>query len=283
MWFNERHLAPMQRLCYPPVVPAPSTECARNRDKKGHKHGCILQWTCCLNKHHRITSIVYVRMYWHHCPAWSPSLQPFQSPPVSHACVSHESQTCLPLCIPPTLTAPPHSYLALRTTGIRKHRRDFLQVNPTHQVHLPAVNLKDLQASLDLTPASHAYHLVGIRELDLPVDSTRPKQGRIQNINTISRHDDLDAVGWLEAVQLVQQLHHRSLYLILASVALAAGAADAIDLIHEDETWLVFSAGETARLAYLALMNSSRTMRAPSPMYFCTSSDPLRRIKEQSV
>ncbi len=32
-----------------------------------------------------------------------------------------------------------------------------------------------------------------------------------------------------------------------------------------------------------AMTKSSRTMRDPSPMYFCTSSLPLTRIKVQSV
>ena len=32
-----------------------------------------------------------------------------------------------------------------------------------------------------------------------------------------------------------------------------------------------------------AMTNSSRTMRLPSPMYFCTSSLPDTRMKQQSV
>lgn len=32
-----------------------------------------------------------------------------------------------------------------------------------------------------------------------------------------------------------------------------------------------------------AITKSSRTMRAPSPMYFCTSSEPETRMKVQSV
>ena len=34
---------------------------------------------------------------------------------------------------------------------------------------------------------------------------------------------------------------------------------------------------------HLAMTNSSRTMREPSPMYFCTSSLPDTRINVQSV
>lgn len=35
--------------------------------------------------------------------------------------------------------------------------------------------------------------------------------------------------------------------------------------------------------AHRAMTNSSRTMRDPSPMYFCTSSPPDTRMKVQSV
>ena len=34
---------------------------------------------------------------------------------------------------------------------------------------------------------------------------------------------------------------------------------------------------------YLAITKSSRTIRAPSPMYFCTSSEPETRMNVQSV
>lgn len=32
-----------------------------------------------------------------------------------------------------------------------------------------------------------------------------------------------------------------------------------------------------------AMVKSSRTMRAPSPTYFCTSSEPMTRMKHASV
>ena len=35
--------------------------------------------------------------------------------------------------------------------------------------------------------------------------------------------------------------------------------------------------------AHRAMVNSSRTIRAPSPTYFCTSSDPITRMKHASV
>jgi hypothetical protein len=39
----------------------------------------------------------------------------------------------------------------------------------------------------------------------------------------------------------------------------------------------------TQLCAHRAMMKSSRTMREPSPMYFCTSSEPDTRMNVQSV
>ena len=183
-------------------------------------------------------------MCWHHCHAWSPSPQPFQSPPVSRACASHESRTCPLPCTPPTLAALSEPNLALRTAGIAQHRRNLLQVNSAHQVHLSAVDLKDLKPALYLTRTARPHRLVRVRELDLAIDAAGPEQRGVQNVNAVGGHDDLDAIGGLEAVQLVQQLHHRSLHLVLAAVALAPRAADAVDLVHEDQARLVLSAGQ---------------------------------------
>lgn len=41
--------------------------------------------------------------------------------------------------------------------------------------------------------------------------------------------------------------------------------------------------GQASTTTYRAMTKSSLTMRAPSPMYFCTSSLPETRMKVQSV
>ena len=41
--------------------------------------------------------------------------------------------------------------------------------------------------------------------------------------------------------------------------------------------------GYIMQQSHLAMTNSSRTMRDPSPMYFCTSSEPDTLMKVQSV
>ena len=53
--------------------------------------------------------------------------------------------------------------------------------------------------------------LVGVWELDLPVDSTGPEQGGVEDVNSVGGHDDLDVGGRLESVELVEELEHGSL------------------------------------------------------------------------
>ena len=59
----------------------------------------------------------------------------------------------------------------------------------------------------------------------------------------------------------------------LPRLACIAGQINEADWAH----------GYIRQQSHLAMMNSSRTMRDPSPMYFCTSSDPDTRMKVQSV
>lgn len=52
---------------------------------------------------------------------------------------------------------------------------------------------------------------------------------------------------------------------------------------HPPSLLLFITHHPTPLATHLAMTNSSRTMREPSPMYFCTSSLPLTRMKVQSV
>lgn len=57
----------------------------------------------------------------------------------------------------------------------------------------------------------------------------------------VGGHDDFDAIGRFETVQLVEQLHHRALHLVFAALTICTCATDAIDFIHEDQTRLVLT------------------------------------------
>lgn len=62
------------------------------------------------------------------------------------------------------------------------------------QTHLARVDLENLQTR----------RLVWQRYLDLPVESTWTKKGRIQDVGSIRRHHNLDGTECLESIQLVQ-------------------------------------------------------------------------------
>lgn len=101
---------------------------------------------------------------------------------------------------------------------------DLGQVDAPRQVHLAAVDAQDVGAGLDRRG----------RELDLPVDAAGPQQRGVEDVQPVRRHDDLDVLGGLEAVELVQELQHGALDLgIAARGTLHARGADGVDLVHE--------------------------------------------------
>ena len=67
------------------------------------------------------------------------------------------------------------------------------QIDPPHQVHLPRVDFEDLDSRVE----------GGVGELYLPVDPAGPQQGRVKDVDSVSRHYDLDSLGGLEPVQLI--------------------------------------------------------------------------------
>ena len=102
-------------------------------------------------------------------------------------------------------------------TGGTWHLLGYLvKVDATHQVHFTRVNLEDINPSI----------LVRIRELNLPINSTGSEQCIIQNIDSVCRHNNLDILGGLETIQLVQKLEHRTLYFRVTFAAFHTGATD---------------------------------------------------------
>ena len=92
------------------------------------------------------------------------------------------------------------------------------------------VDLHDVQAAL----------LVGQRDLDLAIQTTRTQQGRIQRVRSIRGHDHLHFAERVEAVHLVEQLHERALNLAIGRRALReAATANRVNLVHEYDARLV--------------------------------------------
>ena len=69
----------------------------------------------------------------------------------------------------------------------------------------------------------------------LSIEPAGPQQRRIENVGTIGRRDDDDALVGREAVHLDEQLIERLLALFVAERVAAAAAADGVELVDEDD------------------------------------------------
>ena len=58
---------------------------------------------------------------------------------------------------------------------------------------------------------------VGVLEENLSVNTTRTDKGRVERLDLVGGHDDLDISTIIETVQLVKQLQHSSLNLTLTT------------------------------------------------------------------
>jgi hypothetical protein len=72
------------------------------------------------------------------------------------------------------------------------------------------------------------------RELDLAVDTSGPDERRVERLDPVRGHDDLDVAAGVEPVQLVQQLEHGPLDLALATrCRVVPLGTDGVDLVDE--------------------------------------------------
>ena len=93
---------------------------------------------------------------------------------------------------------------------------------------LARVDLEDLLAPLD----------VGRADGHLAIEPPGPEQRRIEDVGTVGRGDDHDALVGREAVHLDEQLVERLLALFVAERVAAAAAADGVELVDEDDAGL---------------------------------------------
>ena len=77
---------------------------------------------------------------------------------------------------------------------------------------------------------------VGEGDDDLPVETARPEQGRVEDVGAVGGRDDDDALGRVETVHLVQHLVQGLLALVVAATEPGSAlAADRVDLVDEDD------------------------------------------------
>ncbi len=121
------------------------------------------------------------------------------------------------------------------SAGRARHRlRDLLQVDSARQIHLPRVNLEDVCSRL----------LVRWRKFNLAVDAAGAQKRRVEDVDSIGRHNDLNVLRGLEAVELIEKLQHGTLdfgVAAAASAAFNATRADRVDFVHEDDAGRVFA------------------------------------------
>ena len=59
---------------------------------------------------------------------------------------------------------------------------------------------------------------VGMRELDLPVESSGAEERGIEDVHAIRGRDDFDLTTRRESVQLIEKLQHRTLHLAVTGL-----------------------------------------------------------------
>mmetsp|Transcript_11675 Transcript_11675/g.17882 ORF Transcript_11675/g.17882 Transcript_11675/m.17882 type:complete len:202 (+) Transcript_11675:193-798(+) len=115
--------------------------------------------------------------------------------------------------------------LTLRTTSIHHLLSNCRQVNIPEQVHFTRMNLHN----------GHTILSIGIGKLNLTINPTRSQQRRIQYINTIGGHNNLDILRRLKPIQLIQQFQHGTLHLGISSTS-TPRLSNRINLIHKNNT-----------------------------------------------
>mmetsp|Transcript_79136 Transcript_79136/g.157319 ORF Transcript_79136/g.157319 Transcript_79136/m.157319 type:complete len:255 (-) Transcript_79136:649-1413(-) len=123
---------------------------------------------------------------------------------------------------------------------------DTLVVNVTFLSDGRSMNLEDIDTA----------SLVGQRDLDLAVETARAHQCRVEHVWSVGRTYHLDLAQGIEAIKLIEKLHQRALDLAISGCPLREAApTNRIDLVHEDDAWLVIPrvakhlANEARRLA----------------------------------
>lgn len=168
------------------------------------------------------------------------------------------------------------------------------------------MNLEDALAALQ----------VGQVEFDLAVETSWAQKRRVERVGAakeevalvscaeprpvgtspIGRHQHLDVTSCIEAVQLVDELEHRSLHLVVSAGAVVkasttlcvtSSTSDSAPLRVHTSPRLTIASTSSIKMMHafllLAISNNSLTSLAPSPTYFCTNSEPITRINVASV
>lgn len=105
--------------------------------------------------------------------------------------------------------------------------------------------------------------LVRQRDLDLSVQTSGTEQRRVKCVGPVGSHDDFGLAQVVETVELVQQLHERSLDFSVGAGSFGeTTSTDGVDLVHEDDARLVLLgvaehlSDQPSRLSYVLVYDS---------------------------
>mmetsp|Transcript_60436 Transcript_60436/g.143179 ORF Transcript_60436/g.143179 Transcript_60436/m.143179 type:complete len:477 (-) Transcript_60436:8-1438(-) len=108
--------------------------------------------------------------------------------------------------------------------------RQQLEPDVAVAVDVARVDLEDLGAPLQIRHA----------KLHTPVHAARAKQRRVEGIRPVGRHQHLDVAAGVEAVELVHDLEHRALHLVVPPLPVVVPRpADSVNLVEEDDAGLL--------------------------------------------
>ena len=124
----------------------------------------------------------------------------------------------------------PQGRLVHQVGKVRTHRAggglgDLSQVHIVAELDLAGVHLQGIQSALEVGPVHN----------NPPVKAAGAQQGLVQDLRAVGGRQAHDALGGLEAVDLVEQLVQGLLLLGVVAVAIVPGAAHRVDLVNEDD------------------------------------------------
>jgi hypothetical protein len=101
------------------------------------------------------------------------------------------------------------------------------------------MNLENVCASLQIRKT----------KLNLTIETTRSEKSRVEGIGSIGCHENLDVSSRVKTVELVDELKHRSLNLVVTSLTvIKTGTSHSVNFIKEDNACLLGS-GHLEQLA----------------------------------
>lgn len=103
---------------------------------------------------------------------------------------------------------------------------ELLQVNILVERHLAGVKGENLALSV----------LVGILKENLAINTARADQSRVERLNLVGGHDDLDVSTVVETIELVQELQHGSLdFTLTTRCRVVTLGTDGIDFVDKHD------------------------------------------------